>query len=171
MPRLAGWRAYNHFSLVRVADLNSVLRANFGAYKNQIRAAFYFSTEFLGCAECECFAGAVSYCNFALCVGTELTCMYCARSAEHYRILCSSTSFYLCACLSHPHPVIARLQEFPQPPPYRAQHIPASHKHSSTLIPATEPQKQLILHPSHNHAQPPSYQAQLNTTGKCETLY
>ena len=26
------WRAYIHFSLVRVADLNSVLRANFGAY-------------------------------------------------------------------------------------------------------------------------------------------
>ena len=58
----AGWRAYIHFSLVRVADLNSVLRANFGAYKNQRRAAFYLSTEFLGCTECECFAGAVSLC-------------------------------------------------------------------------------------------------------------
>ena len=34
------WRADLHFSLVRVADLNSVLRANFGAYKNLRRAAF-----------------------------------------------------------------------------------------------------------------------------------
>ena len=73
--RLAGnfWRAYIHFSLVKVAHLNSVLRANFGAYENQRRAAFYFSTEFLGCAECECFAGAVSHCNFVLCVATKLT--------------------------------------------------------------------------------------------------
>ena len=65
------------------------------------------------------------------------------------------TNFYLCACFSHPHPVIARLQEFPLPPPYRAQLIPASHKHS-----CHQPQPQ-----------PPSYQAQLNTTGKCETPY
>ena len=64
------WRAYVHFSLVRVADLNSVLRANFGAYKKQRRAAFYFSTEFLDCAKCECFADAISLCNFALCVAT-----------------------------------------------------------------------------------------------------
>ena len=66
------WRVYIHFSLVRVADLNRVLRANFGAYKNQRRAAFYFSTEFLGCAECEYFAAAVSHCNFALYVVTKL---------------------------------------------------------------------------------------------------
>ena len=58
------WRAYIRFSLVRTADLNSVLRA----IQNQKRAAFYFSTEFLGCAECECFVDAVS----ALCVVTKL---------------------------------------------------------------------------------------------------
>ena len=44
----------------------------FHAVQNQGRAAFYFSTEFLGCAECECFAGAVSHCNFALRVATKL---------------------------------------------------------------------------------------------------
>ena len=71
--RLAGnfWRAYIYFSLVRTADLNSVLRANSRA-QNQGRAAFYFSTEFLGCAECEYFADAVSNCNFALRVATKL---------------------------------------------------------------------------------------------------
>ena len=157
-----GWRrAYIRFSLVRVADLNSVLRANFGAYKNYRRAAFYFSTECLGCVKCECFAGAVSHCNFALCVATKLAwvgacippglqntsfadCVAWERGgyAETRPAANNAVSyFYLCACFSHPHPVIARLQEFPQPPPYRyrAQLIPASasHKHSSFLIPAT----------------------------------
>ena len=155
------WRAYIHFSLVRVADLNSVLRAKFGAYKNQRRAAFYFSTEFLGCAKCECFAGAVSHCNFALCVATKLAWVGACippgiqntsladcvawerggyaetRPAANNAVSCVTTEF-LCPCFSHPRPVIARLQEFPQPPPYRAQLI-------------TQPQAQLIPHPSHNH--------------------
>ena len=76
-------RAYIRFSLVRVADLNSVLRANFGAYKNQRRAAFYFSTEFLGCAECECFAGEVSHCNFVMCVATKLAWAGACIPPEH----------------------------------------------------------------------------------------
>ena len=33
---------------------------------------FYFSIEFLGCVKCECFAGVVSHCKFALCVATKL---------------------------------------------------------------------------------------------------
>ena len=40
--------------------------------QNKGRAAFYFSTEFLGCEECEYFADAVSSCNFALRVATKL---------------------------------------------------------------------------------------------------
>ena len=52
------------------------------------------------------------------------------------------TSFYLCACFSHPRPVIARLQEFPRSPPYR----------QSTAHPTSQPQLQLIPHPSHNHS-------------------
>ena len=168
------WRPYIRFSLVRVADLNSVLRANFGAHKNQRRAAFYFSTEFLGCVKCECFAGAVSHCNFALCVATKLAWVRACippglqntsladcvawerggyaetRPAANNAVSCV-TNFSLCHCFSHPHP---RLQEFPQPPPYRAQLIPAT----STAYPTSQPQPQ-----------PPSYQAQLNTTGTCET--
>ena len=58
-------------SLVRTADLNSVY-ARISRVQNQGRAAFYFSTEFLGCAECEYFADAVSNCNFALRVATKL---------------------------------------------------------------------------------------------------
>ena len=129
-----------YFSLVRVADSNSVLRANFGAYKIQRRAAFYFSPEFLGCVKCECFAAAVSHCNFALCVATKLAwvgacippgllntsladCVAWEREgyAETRPVANNAVScvshFYLCACFSHLHPDIARLQEFPQPPP------------------------------------------------------
>ena len=60
------WRACIHFSLVRTADFR------ISRVQNQGRAAFYFSTEFLGCAECEYFADAVSNCNFALRVATKL---------------------------------------------------------------------------------------------------
>ena len=67
------WRAYIHFSLVRVADIfEQHFTRGFWRVQNQRRAAFYFSTEFLGCAECECFAGAVSHCSFALCVASKL---------------------------------------------------------------------------------------------------
>ena len=76
VPRLASWQFSGGLtSTFHWSELNSVLRANsnFGAYKNERRAAFYLNTEFLGCAECECFAGAVLHCNFALCVATKLT--------------------------------------------------------------------------------------------------
>ena len=159
-PRLAGnfLAGLQSLSLVRVADLNSVLRANFGAHKNQRRAAFYFST---GCAKCECFAGAISHCNFALCVATKLTwvracippglqntsladCVAWERGgyAENRPVannaVSSVTIFYLFACFSYPRPVIARLQEFPLPPPYRAQLIPAT----STAHPSSQPKPQ-----------------------------
>ena len=42
------------------------------------------------------------------------------------------TSFYLCACFSHPRPVIVRLQEFPRSPPHRRSTAYPSHKHSSS---------------------------------------
>ena len=69
------------------------------------------------------------------------------RSYEETRALANNavprvTSFY--ACFSHPRPVIARLQEFPRSPPAH---------------PTSQPQPQ-----------PPSYQAQLSTTGKCERM-
>ena len=156
-----------YFSLVRVADSNSVLRANFGAYKIQRRAAFYFSPEFLGCVKCECFAAAVSHCNFALCVATKLAWVGACippglqntsladcvaweregyaetRPAANNAVSCVF-NFDLCACFSHPHPDIARLQEFPQPPPYRAQLIPAT----STAHPSSQPQPTATILPS-----------------------
>ena len=67
-----GWQFSGGLTLVRTADLNSVLRARISRVQNQGRAAFYFSTEFLGCAECEYFADAVSQCNFALRGATKL---------------------------------------------------------------------------------------------------
>ena len=75
-PRLAGnFLAGLHSLFIgQSCRLEQLFTREFGAYKNQRRAAaFYFGTEFLGCAECECFAGAVSHCNFALCVVTKLT--------------------------------------------------------------------------------------------------
>ena len=133
----------------------------------------------------ECFAGAVSHCNFALCVATKLAWVGACippglqntsfadcvawerggyaetRPAANNAVSCV-TNFYLCPCFSHPHPVIARLQEFPQPPPYRAQLIPASHKHK-LMHPSSQPQPQppsyqaqLIPHPSHNHSHHPT---------------
>ena len=41
------WRAYIHFSLVRVPDLNSILRANFGAYKTRHELHFTSVLSFL----------------------------------------------------------------------------------------------------------------------------
>ena len=67
------WRAYIQVSLVGVADFEQRFAREFRRVLKPETTAFYFSTDCLGCAECECFAGAVSHCNFALCVATKLT--------------------------------------------------------------------------------------------------
>ena len=65
------------------------------------------------------------------------------------------TSFYLCACFSHPRPDCKNSHG--RRPAARAHRL-------------SQPQAQLIPYPSHNHSHHPSYQAQVNTTGKCERM-
>ena len=155
------WRAYIHFSLVR-ADLNSVLRANFGAYKLEPETSFI--TECLGCAECECFAGAVSHCNFTLCVATKLawvgacippglyntTCVAWEQGGYAVQPIMLYLVLFMCLLLSPPssHRKTARVST--------AAALPSTA--TSTAHPSSQPRPQL-----------PSYQAQLKTTGKCET--
>ena len=75
------WRAYIHFSLVRVADFEQRFAREFRRAQKSETSYIYFSTESLGCAECECFAGTISIvCGNQASMGWS---MYSAWSAEH----------------------------------------------------------------------------------------
>ena len=144
--------------------------------------AFYFSTEFLGCVECECFAGAVWHCNFALRVATKLTWVGACipPGPQNASRLAAPTAWpgneeamqkldlmlhlvllffiFVPASLT-PIQSLQDCKSFHSRRPTEHRFIPAA---TSTAHPSSQPQPQ-----------PPSYhnQAQLNTTGKCETLY
>ena len=65
VPRLAGdfEAGLIHFSLVRVADLNSVLRANFGAYKTRDELHFTSVLSFLAVRNVSVL---ICWCSFVL---------------------------------------------------------------------------------------------------------
>ena len=182
MPRLAGnFLAGLHSLFIgqscRFEQRASVLRANFGAYKKQIRAAFYFSIEFLGCAECECFAAAVSYCNFVLCVATKLAwvgaCIspglqntslaaWPGNEEAVQKLDLQLIMLYLVLLIFIYVPAsltpIQSLQDCKSSRSRRPTEHSVSQPATNTAHPSSQPQPQ-----------PPSYQAQLNTAGQCET--
>ena len=151
MPRLAG----NFF----LAGLHSLFIGQNCRFEQRFAREFrpaqkpetsciYFNTEFLGCEECECFAGAISHCNFALCVATKLTWVGAcippglqntslrgleAMQKLDLQLFVSSVSnfIYVPASLT----TIQSLQDCTAAALLSTAY--PSHKHSSFLIPAT----------------------------------
>ena len=177
-PRLSGdFLAGLHSLFIgQSCRLEQRFTREFRREQKQRRAAFYFSTEFLGCVKCECFAGAVSHCNFALCVATKLAWVgACIPPGLPENTDDEEATQKLDLQLIMLYLVLVIFIYVPASlTPIQSLHDCKSfHSRRPTEHSVSQPQAQLIPHPSHNHSHHPSSTQQENVrryTRMCMTL-